>query len=83
MDIEGPILFAIIEQLSDGIGLANQDGFVILWNHSAEQKTGLAREDVIGLPLADLMQMLPADGDGNPIPYSAFSLPEVMTFMIK
>jgi len=54
MDIEDQILFTIIEHLSDGIGLADQDGLIRLWNRAAETITGFSRDEVIGTPLAEL-----------------------------
>jgi len=58
MDIEGQILFTIIEHLSDGIGLADQDGLTRLWNHAAETITGILRDEVIGTPLAELVHKI-------------------------
>lgn len=41
----------LMEQSSDGIILAGEDGHIIEWNRAAEELTGFSREDVIGKPL--------------------------------
>lgn len=41
----------LLEQSSDGIILAGEDGHIIEWNRAAEELTGLHREEVIGKPL--------------------------------
>lgn len=53
---------SVIEHSSDGIVLADRQCNVIVWNHSAEQISGLKREEVIGKPLSEVIfGMLPEE----------------------
>jgi len=44
----------LIENLSDGILLVDEQGFIIEWNPSHEALIGLKREEVIGKPIWDV-----------------------------
>ena len=49
---------SIVEQSADGIALCNEKGFVLEWNKSAEEITGLPRNTVLGRLLLDFHEKL-------------------------
>ncbi len=52
----------VIEQLSDGVSLTDEQGMVIVWNSRLEAITGLPAETMLGRPLWDTQfELLPAD----------------------
>ncbi len=51
---------ALIENLSEGILLLDEQGIIIEWNRSQEQLTGFKREEVLGKPIWDVQfQLMP------------------------
>jgi PAS domain S-box-containing protein len=51
-------LRAIIEQSSEGIMLADEQGRIIEWNPAHEKLTGLKRDEVMGVPLWEIRTRL-------------------------
>ena len=52
----------IVEQSQDGIALTNEEGIIIEWNRGQEQIVGLKGEEVLGLPMWDMLfQVLPEE----------------------
>ncbi len=49
---------SVVEQTSDGVALADKTGKIIYWNHALEEITGYKKEDVINIPLSDVLYEL-------------------------
>lgn len=49
---------AIVEQSSEGVTLIDENGNVIEWNQANENMTGLTRNEVVGMPLWDVMMKI-------------------------
>ncbi len=65
----------VLETIADGVVLLNENGEIVLWNHSAEQITGLPRDKVLGrtaveaLPgYAETAHRVPVDGTPETVP---------------
>ncbi|MCX7682594.1 MAG: PAS domain S-box protein [Anaerolineae bacterium] len=57
----------VIEQASDGVALADEQGRIIEWNRAQERITGLKREEVLGLPILDVhFRLVPPDRNTEP-----------------
>lgn len=55
-------LRTVIEQLSDGVSLTDEQGMVIVWNSRLEAITGLPAGSMLGKPVWDAQfELLPAD----------------------
>jgi PAS domain S-box-containing protein len=50
-----------VEQSADGIFVIDEQGAVIEWNRSLEEITGLARQDVLGVPAWEVQNRLVTD----------------------
>jgi PAS domain S-box-containing protein len=51
-------LRAFFEQTGEGITIADGKGVVVEWNSAAEQITGLTRQQVIGIPVWEMMRRI-------------------------
>ncbi|MBI5566150.1 MAG: PAS domain S-box protein [Chloroflexi bacterium] len=67
---------AIVEQATDGIVLADEQGTVIEWNHALEQVTGIPRAEALGQPVWDVQGrlMLAARRDPSAVTFFKNSL---------
>jgi two-component system sensor histidine kinase VicK len=59
--------FAILANIADGIVAVDREGLVVLWNQAAEKITGVAGEDALGRPPAELLQGSLESGSDTPI----------------
>ncbi len=65
----------VLETIEDGVFLVDGEGIVRLWNHAAEQITGIRRDQIVGRQLDELMagwtalsaqaETLPLERDGR------------------
>jgi PAS domain S-box-containing protein len=58
--------FAILANIADGIVAVNREGLVVLWNHAAEQITGVPGDDALGRAPADVLQRTLDSGSDTP-----------------
>jgi len=61
-----------VEQSTDGIFVVDEGGAVIEWNRSLEEITGLARQDVLGVPAWDVQYRLVTDEHRTPETHERF-----------
>jgi PAS domain S-box-containing protein len=54
---------AILANIADGIVAVDRDGEVVLWNSAAEEITGVAQEEAIGLTTLQVLQRQLESGD--------------------
>jgi PAS domain S-box-containing protein len=59
--------FAILANIADGIVAVDREGKVVLWNHAAEQITGIAAVDALGRTPADVLQRTLESGSDTPV----------------
>ncbi|HET8529246.1 MAG TPA: GAF domain-containing protein [Gaiellaceae bacterium] len=59
--------FAILANIADGIVAVDREGKVVLWNHAAEQITGVPAEDALGRTPADVLQRTLDSGSDTPV----------------
>jgi two-component system, OmpR family, sensor histidine kinase VicK len=59
--------FAILANIADGIVAVDREGKVVLWNHAAEQITGVQGEDALGRTPADVLQRTLESGSDTPV----------------
>jgi PAS domain S-box-containing protein len=57
---------AILANIADGIVAVDRDGKVVLWNSAAEKITGVAAEDALGRPPAEVLQRTLESGEDAP-----------------
>jgi PAS domain S-box-containing protein len=58
--------FAILANIADGIVAVDREGRVVLWNHAAEQVTGVSADDALGRTPADVLQRTLESGSDTP-----------------
>ena len=71
-------LFArLVDSCAEGVIAQTADGVVTAWNPAAERIFGFAADEVIGRPLAEIMQppIRSGEPDGQPLPYVEARLP--------
>jgi PAS domain S-box-containing protein len=57
---------AILANVADGIVAVDRDGHVVLWNHAAEEITGVPAEEAVGRTTAQVLQRdLESEGGGT------------------
>lgn len=54
---------SLVEQSPDGITVADEDGRLVDWSRGAQEITGLAKEDVLGMYLWDVLYFLCPEGE--------------------
>jgi two-component system sensor histidine kinase VicK len=59
--------FAILANIADGIVAVDREAKVVLWNHAAEQITGISAEDALGRTPADVLQRTLESGSDTPV----------------
>jgi len=59
--------FAILANIADGIVAVDREGKVVLWNHAAEQITGIPAADALGRAPADVLQRTLESGSDTPV----------------
>jgi PAS domain S-box-containing protein len=59
--------FAILANIADGIVAVDREGKVVLWNHAAEQVTGVQAEDALGRTPEDVLQRTLESGSDTPM----------------
>jgi PAS domain S-box-containing protein len=59
--------FAILANIADGIVAVDREGKVVLWNHAAEQITGIPAADALGRTPADVLQRSLESGSDTPV----------------
>lgn len=65
---------SIIEQSSDGINLADEEGILIEWNRGAEEITGIPRDEALGHMYWDILYRLFPDSLKTPQAYEQCKL---------
>jgi PAS domain S-box-containing protein len=59
--------FAILANIADGIVAVDREGKVVLWNHAAEQITGVQGEDALGRTPTEVLQRTLESGSDTPV----------------
>ena len=59
--------FAILANIADGIVAVDREGQVVLWNHAAEQITGISAQDALERTPADVLQRTLESGSDTPV----------------
>ena len=61
----------VVQQSSDGISITDENGKIFEWNHAHYKVTGLKKEDVLGLPIWDVIHKTMPDDRKKKFPKAA------------